>query len=1040
MEVCVKISVILLLVLFESYHCFNNRIIIIEDAKACFRRALAGQRAIRSLVRRSVRCERLQECQQQCANEKRFFCEAFNFRLGPVIGANGDCDLLDIPVLGLDRWREIVSDPDFDVYERDRNSGPNCNALSIVKSHKPPPPPPSISDRFDRRPSYPEDVRRYDRRPYYDDRRTYDKYGDGYYKDEYHHRSQYYGSVKYLPIPMPQIDYKDKYYYDREKDRNFWGFEKWGSYGGVYGNFGKPASHYGKFDGNRRNDYLPAKAPSWQDTYHTGSYETRFPSTTSVNFGKPHQGFRPITTERPWTDYYNYGSYYNGGHEIQHPPSPNGGYHYDKPHKEYGLESPNYLPTTDKPDFHPPKPNFQSLLPPKLGPNIITENTFYSISDDVVEHKRIEPPGYDFLKDECSLRTATGFKLHKTSVRKLYQVPDIYECEMLCFTETDFNCLSYAFRYTSNAKAQNCYLSHKSYKALDFYTDLEPNRDFDVYTMNNLKKCTAKPRKNDLSDCFWHVRSGLRLDQSIVRDTINVKSVADCELECIRSSKFLCRSFSFRYGSPVIGGIIDNCQLTDWPFMELDLQSQLNPEQGFDIYERGSFGYGCEPNHFSIRGKEEPAVGSKTDQLCYVGYGRPAKLLPQAIRKSIFVNSELDCKLECTKSREHTLLHCMSFSFRNNPRRGESNCDLSDIHQRDLVGKVDFIYDDDSWLFAWDSNNPECVPIYKVAPNHGRENTMDIWRYNALDTWRVYSVSGFPCKRGTSCKENREAGFWFCELEGGDEDIWDYCCRPSHQCGYSEGFAYQWCYVGPDRTQWRQCSERYYPYLLNNNIDHKFTPKPYVPDINFRPDPIPFERPHFRPNRPLAPPAPPPRRPSLNEYEQKFNMQFLDPPKPGGFGEPRRWPVSYLHKEMPQGETNSTELKFDRMRSRQNIAIHNLINIIKSKDINNIEYQITNKTSKMNDILLVKIPLPTNFTESSSSKPEKMKKEEKVSLSEPIDLKEEAKNTTGIKINTSGNKRQGREYSYEDNFEYRPLTFRRGFVTRANISDYGHRF
>ncbi|KOB69673.1 Ras-related protein RabJ [Operophtera brumata] len=41
---------------------------------------------------------------------------------------------------------------------------------------------------------------------------------------------------------------------------------------------------------------------------------------------------------------------------------------------------------------------------------------------------------------------------------------------------------------------------------------------------------------------------------------------------------------------------------------------------------------------------------------------------------------------------------------------------------------------------------------------------------------------------------------------------WDYCCAPTHRCGYSEGFHKPWCYVGHKDDQWRPCSEKYYPY------------------------------------------------------------------------------------------------------------------------------------------------------------------------------------------------------------------------------------
>ena len=64
--------------------------------------------------------------------------------------------------------------------------------------------------------------------------------------------------------------------------------------------------------------------------------------------------------------------------------------------------------------------------------------------------------------------------------------------------------------------------------------------------------------------------------------------------------------------------------------------------------------------------------------------------------------------------------------------------------------------------------------------------------FHDLNTWRIHSVGGWPCKRNTRCKQNPEVGFWYCELEGGSPTAWDYCCRPTHQCGYSEGYSYQW--------------------------------------------------------------------------------------------------------------------------------------------------------------------------------------------------------------------------------------------------------
>lgn len=79
---------------------------------------------------------------------------------------------------------------------------------------------------------------------------------------------------------------------------------------------------------------------------------------------------------------------------------------------------------------------------------------------------------------------------------------------MLCFKETEFPCRTYSFRYyeilqiktifsfcssrytiSLSAPTDNCYLSDKDYKILNYYTELEPDRDFDIYTMNNRQKC-----------------------------------------------------------------------------------------------------------------------------------------------------------------------------------------------------------------------------------------------------------------------------------------------------------------------------------------------------------------------------------------------------------------------------------------------------------------------------------------------------------------------------------------------------------------------
>lgn len=222
-------------------------------------------------------------------------------------------------------------------------------------------------------------------------------------------------------------------------------------------------------------------------------------------------------------------------------------------------------------------------------------------------------------------------------------------------------------------------------------------------------------------------------------------------------------------------------------------------------------------------------------------------------------------------------------------------------------------------------------------------------------------------------------------------------------------------------------------------------------------------RPGIRPNRPPAPPTDPPPRPSLNEYEMQFDNEFLDPPQPGGFGQPRHWPVSYLHKEMPP----NVDAKMGSMTMNGSdpklSAIENLINVIKSNDLRNIEFHITNRSNKNDDVLFVRIPLPmsnvTNETTSTTTvKPEKMVKLEEsknsssategknatnlVSL-EPIDVVDEkpAINIRSQKSLPVNNTFQVTLSTLVNSYSTPRTTpiYRKGTVERTNVTTHGRR-
>lgn len=155
---------------------------------------------------------------------------------------------------------------------------------------------------------------------------------------------------------------------------------------------------------------------------------------------------------------------------------------------------------------------------------------------------------------------------------------------------------------------------------------------------------------------------------------MTVRTIGECEIECIKAKTFTCRSFAFRFGAKVSGTIIDNCQLSDWPVRDMDKDRHLISDKGFDVFERASYGKGCEVkpfdhDHESHNQKRKlflsilALISIKIFLVCYLGYGSAAKLLSSAIKKIISVSSELECKNECIRYRESSSFKCLSFSF-----------------------------------------------------------------------------------------------------------------------------------------------------------------------------------------------------------------------------------------------------------------------------------------------------------------------------------------------------------------------------------------
>ncbi|XP_026842343.1 uncharacterized protein LOC6591181 isoform X1 [Drosophila persimilis] len=915
-----------------------------DKLKACFRRVLAGKRIAPHWVRRSISCERVEECMRECGHERRFMCEGFNYRLDPSGHGQGDCELIEMPLSQMDlyssahrRDSNLLRHPDYDYYERDRNAPSSCrrnacqdcskgplssNPIYLKPStgpgpsssgsgygdrdrdrdrdrnhFRPPPPSSSAIDHY-RGPSSPPGPPRapsssYEHRPF---------------------SSDYQGS--HTASSSSSSSSSSSYEFSSHGS---------GSAGSDYFGHTPPSSYGSDHSYADRHDpprYSPVRPDRWETLpsssgYDGSAYRPPRPETDRVDKYRPpyrpgpdFSPYRPHEPSRPIHNYLDRDGSSAG-------PSP-----YKKPNKfvpyliggeenwgnyggSYGGSNSNSKHTSywglsesqrrKDHDF-----NYFQLGAPHRESNSVLGYPGSSYEDDYPKRRNdyrqqwTRRPG----PDECSAKTSEGFRLHKTAIRHAYNVPTLTECERLCSDQRpSFSCHTFSYRY-NQAGRDNCMLCDRPVNMLDYYVDIEPDRDYDIYSMaDDMDVCRQPLRRHDsgapntaLSDprnaqCFFRAIDATRFFKSIVRDSLTVRSVGECEMECIRSTKFTCRAFAYRYGQQRHTGIIDNCQLSDWPVRDMDKERHLILDAAFDIFERASYGHGCEI---------QPIVDEKHKKLCYLGYGSPARLLPPAIKKLISVPSEMACKKECIRFRETTPFKCYAFSYGSHA--SSHNCELSDLDQTELKLDVHYTHtkERDFWLFAWNPFDWTCRDKVNTIGGSrvNNDRRMDIFREPGDVAWRHYTVSGKPCRRSSPCEKNLITGFYSCETDGSEVGSWDYCCKADHPCGYSKGFDYPWCFVGDESDQWRKCSDRYYPGKNGTQPTHSHlglaSPKEQQKQKH---QPHSHQHSHSQPATAAS-----------SEYSQH-------PPRPGGlqslsdFAAARLWPVTYLYSEGPPNAT-----------------------------------------------------------------------------------------------------------------------------------------
>ncbi|XP_008549868.2 uncharacterized protein LOC103572852 [Microplitis demolitor] len=964
---------ILLFMTFVSKSISLDTVIIVRDADCndpCFRRSVSGKRIINSYIRRSMDCNRLEDCYRMCEYERSFTCEGFNYRAQTT--GKSICELTSTPINRVNVHRDFTQDSRCDFYERDwthhcfhghdKNRPSSQNWWSNSKPWNP--------DGQKEYPFIPKDFWPWNT----DEQRGYPlipkdprlrlpptrnplvtqpaPYGGSFNENTQltidlsrpidqgrrpesgqRHDDSWFrpGSNGDRPLPVRPIE---DYYpvYDnhrperpeRPTESDFYNYDNRNR---------APERPYlparpGDFNGKNGNRYSYGHPVSdrWQGNYFSKYPQRKFgygsdPETNEIAPYNPERR-KPL---KP-------------GHWDSYGPSYADGYHTHyigdyKPTQFPIAREPLSLPPSPLP-LHPPPVSNDHDYPP--GPYYNYGGAYGYSNTPALPPKNLPHPSR-----LCSVRSAGGFRLARGIIRKSYLTPNLEQCQNLCDEQKEFSCLTFAYRYNlaATSPSDNCLLSDIVFENLVFYTDLEPDRDYDIYAMTkNSKWCQVRtkpsnPRRPHPPDeCFWRVRSGFSMPPSMIKKPIRVDGMGECQVNCVGSRDFTCRSFVFRY-ERYSGNGQANCLLSDWPAVEIKPEAMQDMD-GAELYERGSFGRGCEPHHPVAHpdpGAHRPVDRRPfrpDDASCYTGFDRPCKLTPYAIIFTLKVGSEAECRRKCSNMRHRDSPPCMSYNYKISSDPQGDNCYLSDVSSRDLRLGLDYTHDNDYILYVWKELESRCSPddsyddkqpSYYPLPHSSGHNihrpiadkpyakpndpyyydigvpdpiiptkptitvlgpAYDIGGYSGgnenngyhekfffstrpdeSSVFRHFTVNGNPCKRGTKCERNRLAGFWTCQPEGSEPDSWEYCCDPGHQCGFSHGYNYPWCYVGPSVDQWRPCSEKYHPYQLN--------PRPLRPPII---------------NRPL--------RPRIDNCEYQC----------------RHWPITYLHGEPPPNGTNSVAL------------------------------------------------------------------------------------------------------------------------------------
>jgi len=352
------------------------------------------------------------------------------------------------------------------------------------------------------------------------------------------------------------------------------------------------------------------------------------------------------------------------------------------------------------------------------------------------------------------------YRLERSAARESVSARDLRDCEEKCEREHLFTCRSFSF--TSDYMARNCDLSELGARDLSLGRDLVRDQYSDVYEKITSGACgSGSGGGNYIHDyirCSNFAEPEYRLSYGITRELTSARDSADCEEQCLLATRYSCKIFAYKYGSS--GS--KNCELSDRDLRDIRVSSDLDRDRDWDVFERTRYSGECR-DQSSIHDNGDSVI---IDRLsCYTKYRSDTSFRSRAVVERRSARDEEECARECDYYRGSGQYQCNAFSYRRNYGSNTDNCVLSDSYGRDI--DVDLTYERDYDVYEFSGRGPHC------------RNDNDI------DSAGEYTVNGQRCLRG-GCRLNPDVNYWYCEVA--EDRGWDYCCRPEHRCGYSEGF------------------------------------------------------------------------------------------------------------------------------------------------------------------------------------------------------------------------------------------------------------